>query len=313
MRIRFWAVRGSVPTPLMLSRVRATSSSTIQRIASKDIESQEARELFLARCRIISSRRSEAILPASRWLPEERCRLHLRCRHGYPRARQRDPVSKETVGLPYILLAFPLGPYSRLALRPRLRLSRTRSPSIAPSPSSKAILEGQMKQPYFPISRLDVMAAAKHFRVLLGDRFRWRSEDQLSRDEPSGRLLQLRHRGERDPRDLLDRYRAAGRGLSANPGEYWPTSKARTSRSWTRNIPSAKPSEKYNWGHSSFSLASDFAATWGIKRLVLFHHEPSNSDLKVESIFKSASWYVDHLESKGIEVFLAREGLEIEI
>ena len=71
--------------------------------------------------------------------------------------------------------------------------------------------------------------------------------------------------------------------------------------------------EKYNWGHSSFSLASDFAATWGIKRLVLFHHEPSNSDLKVESIFKSASWYIDHLESKGIEVFLAREGLEIEI
>ena len=71
--------------------------------------------------------------------------------------------------------------------------------------------------------------------------------------------------------------------------------------------------EKYNWGHSSFSLASDFAATWGIKRLVLFHHEPSNSDLKVESIFKNAAWYIEHLESKGIEVFLAREGLEIEV
>jgi phosphoribosyl 1,2-cyclic phosphodiesterase len=71
--------------------------------------------------------------------------------------------------------------------------------------------------------------------------------------------------------------------------------------------------EKYNWGHSSFSLASDFAATWGIKRLVLFHHEPSYSDLKIESIFKSASWYIEHLESRGIEVFLAREGLELEV
>ena len=71
--------------------------------------------------------------------------------------------------------------------------------------------------------------------------------------------------------------------------------------------------EKYNWGHSSFSLASDFAATWGIKRLVLFHHEPSYSDLKIESMFKNASWYIEHLESKGIEVFLAREGLDIEV
>jgi len=71
--------------------------------------------------------------------------------------------------------------------------------------------------------------------------------------------------------------------------------------------------EKYNWGHSSFSLASDFAATWGIKRLVLFHHDPLYSDLKIESMFKNASWYIDHLESRGIEVFLAREGLEVEV
>jgi ribonuclease BN (tRNA processing enzyme) len=71
--------------------------------------------------------------------------------------------------------------------------------------------------------------------------------------------------------------------------------------------------EKYNWGHSSFSLAADFAATWGIRRLVLFHHEPAYSDRKIDTLLKNASWYLEHLEDHGIEVILAREGLEIEV
>ena len=32
--------------------------------------------------------------------------------------------------------------------------------------------------------------------------------------------------------------------------------------------------EKYDWGHSSYSLAVDFASAWNINKLVLFHHEP---------------------------------------
>jgi len=47
--------------------------------------------------------------------------------------------------------------------------------------------------------------------------------------------------------------------------------------------------------------------------LVLFHHEPAYPDLKVDGNFKNAAWYIERLESSGIEVYLAREGLEIEI
>jgi phosphoribosyl 1,2-cyclic phosphodiesterase len=71
--------------------------------------------------------------------------------------------------------------------------------------------------------------------------------------------------------------------------------------------------EKYNWGHSAFSLALDFASTWGIQRIYLFHHDPAYDDKKVFGILQSARWYLDHLSIKGIEVHLAMEGLEIRL
>jgi len=69
--------------------------------------------------------------------------------------------------------------------------------------------------------------------------------------------------------------------------------------------------EKYNWGHSSFSVAVDFAAHWGIKHLILFHHEPEYDDRKLYNILQSARWYAEHMQFKGLQVTLATEGLEI--
>jgi len=71
--------------------------------------------------------------------------------------------------------------------------------------------------------------------------------------------------------------------------------------------------EKYNWGHSAFSLAVDFAANWGIKHMVMFHHDPTYDDHKLYGILQSAKWYLERMNLKGIELTLAYEGLEISI
>jgi phosphoribosyl 1,2-cyclic phosphodiesterase len=71
--------------------------------------------------------------------------------------------------------------------------------------------------------------------------------------------------------------------------------------------------EKYNWGHSAFSLAVDFAANWGIKQLVLFHHDPTYDDRKLFNMLQSARWYTDRIGVAGIEIFLALEGMEINL
>ncbi|MDR0389186.1 MAG: MBL fold metallo-hydrolase, partial [Spirochaetaceae bacterium] len=69
--------------------------------------------------------------------------------------------------------------------------------------------------------------------------------------------------------------------------------------------------EKYNWGHSAFSMAVDFAANWSIKHMVLFHHDPTYDDRKLYNILQSARWYSDRMGIKGVTITLAREGLEI--
>ena len=71
--------------------------------------------------------------------------------------------------------------------------------------------------------------------------------------------------------------------------------------------------EKYDWGHSSYSLAVDFAVAWGIKNLVLFHHEPLYDDKKMFSIAKSSKWYLNHLEQKGVKIYLALEQMELNV
>jgi len=69
--------------------------------------------------------------------------------------------------------------------------------------------------------------------------------------------------------------------------------------------------EKYNWGHSAFSFAVDFAANWNIKHVVLFHHDPTYDDHKLHTILQSAKWYMERLNVKDIKLSLALEGMEI--
>jgi phosphoribosyl 1,2-cyclic phosphodiesterase len=69
--------------------------------------------------------------------------------------------------------------------------------------------------------------------------------------------------------------------------------------------------EKYNWGHSAFSLAVDFAANWNIKHVVFFHHDPAYDDNKLFTNLQSAKGYTERLNLKGIKLSLALEGTEI--
>ena len=74
--------------------------------------------------------------------------------------------------------------------------------------------------------------------------------------------------------------------------------------------------EKYNWGHSSYSLAVEFAREFDIASLYLFHHEPLNDDSVMEGLLRSARWYdgrLDHRDGTAVDIELAREGLQIEL
>jgi len=74
--------------------------------------------------------------------------------------------------------------------------------------------------------------------------------------------------------------------------------------------------EKYNWGHSSYSLAVEFVREFGIRRLYMFHHDPLNSDGATEAMLKSARLFdkrLEHRNGKSPIIDLAREGYTLEL
>lgn len=71
--------------------------------------------------------------------------------------------------------------------------------------------------------------------------------------------------------------------------------------------------QKEDWGHSSYSDAVDFTAVWHIKRMYLFHHEPTYDDMKIHQLLQAAKWYASYNSGWKVDINLAIEGQEVEI
>ncbi|MDR1165525.1 MAG: MBL fold metallo-hydrolase [Deltaproteobacteria bacterium] len=70
---------------------------------------------------------------------------------------------------------------------------------------------------------------------------------------------------------------------------------------------------KEGWGHSNVLNVVEMAQLAGVKNLYLFHHDPSYGDAKLHDMLEKATSYVRLLFPKSsMRVFLATEGQEIE-
>ncbi|OLB49905.1 MAG: hypothetical protein AUH99_10895 [Candidatus Rokubacteria bacterium 13_2_20CM_2_70_11] len=69
---------------------------------------------------------------------------------------------------------------------------------------------------------------------------------------------------------------------------------------------------KVGWGHSPLEYAVDVSLAAGVRRLVLFHHDPQHDDAAVQSIEARAQARAT-APGPGLEVLAAREGLELEV
>ncbi len=67
-------------------------------------------------------------------------------------------------------------------------------------------------------------------------------------------------------------------------------------------------SMRRDWGHTSMEYAVESAARAGVKKLALFHHDPDRSDEQLDALSEKYCQPRD-----GMEVFFAREGMEIEL
>jgi len=67
---------------------------------------------------------------------------------------------------------------------------------------------------------------------------------------------------------------------------------------------------KVGWGHSSIEYAIAAAMRSGVRRLALFHHEPTRTDAEIDALSEK---YCNPEFTGDVEVFFAGEGMKIEI
>jgi phosphoribosyl 1,2-cyclic phosphodiesterase len=66
---------------------------------------------------------------------------------------------------------------------------------------------------------------------------------------------------------------------------------------------------KFDWGHTSNTMAVNCGVRWKVKDLVLTHHEPSYSDEKLYENYRDALDHRKYNDSDSLNIIMAREGM----
>jgi phosphoribosyl 1,2-cyclic phosphodiesterase len=313
VRIHFWGVRGSIPAPQLPSQFRSKISAILERLTAEDIKTPENRERFLATlppwlfgtvggntpCVTVSceSLRDVIIFDAGSGLRE----------YGISAVKEKPKRDHFHIFFSHFHWDHLQGlPFFNPAYDPSVMID-----FYSPMKNLESALHGQMTSPYFPV-HMESMGSKKSFHRLA---------EPLQLGEIGITFKKMNHPGDSYSYKLTEGERrfifATDTELSANDflkteenvGYFENADCIVLDSQYTLG----EAIEKYNWGHSAFSLAVDFAANWGIKQMILFHHDPTYDDRKLFNIFQSARWYTERMGIKGIEISLAMEGMEINL
>jgi len=313
MKIHFWGVRGSLPAPLTSARIKSKISAILEQINPQDIVDAESRERFLAGlppwlfgtiggntpCVSVTFEDSAECIIFD-------CGSGIR-ELGMAQINEKNKTSWYHIFFSHFHWDHIMGlPFFGPAYNPSNKID-----FYSPVPGVEKILDGLMIPPYFPV-RLDSMGAGKTFHHL-------EKEVQIA-----GRTVSFKKMNH--PGDSYS-YCVNEKGKRV----IYATDTELSSDDFNKNKENAavfldadliiidcqytlgEAIEKYNWGHSAFNLAVDFAVNWNIKHMVMFHHDPSYDDHKLHGNLQSARWYLERMNLKGIELTLAYEGLEISV
>jgi phosphoribosyl 1,2-cyclic phosphodiesterase len=311
MHICFWGVRGSLPAPLLPEQIKSKISAIIERLTPLDLESPAARERFLAglppwlfgtiggNTPCISLQLDDfpdwIVFDAGSGLREL----------GNAVAGEKLQPSRYHFFFSHFHWDHLQGfPFFNPAYNPMIHIN-----FYYPGPELEANLSGQMKNPYFPVT-LESIGSKRSFHRLTGP---------MTLNKVTITYRTMNHPG--------DSY-----SYRVDDGKHcfiYATDTELSTADFIQNRENSvffrnadlivldsqytlgEAIEKYNWGHSAFSLGVDFAANWGIKHLVLFHHDPNYDDKKLSHILQSARGYAERMNIKDIKISLAMEGMRI--
>jgi len=312
MKIRFWGVRGSVPTPLTPTQIQAKISAAIQRITPKDIESPDARERFIASLPRWIFGTTGGNTPCIEITSDEGKKVILDAGTGI-RVLGKNGIPPKDLHYDMLFSHFHWDhiqgfPFFDQAYNPKASFD-----IWSPFDNMKETFSKQMAAPYYPVT-MDTMTKNMNFHTVKPD-----SNFKLAGMDVS--CQKMNHPGTSYSYALTENNRkfvyatdvelcAADFNSTENKASVFEGADALVLDS---QYTVEEAYNKQNWGHSAYCYAIDFAIAWHVKRLYLFHHEPTYDDRKLNGILQSARWYASYVGNNKIQVFLATEGMEIKL
>lgn len=315
MIIRIWGVRGSSPTPLSPGELRRKIESIIQLAEPSDLADDGAKQRFLSNlppgifgttggntaCIEVRTAKGQVlILDTGTGLRE----FEKHCQES------QDEIGEYHIFLSHFHYDHLLGiPFFSAMYDPAAHIH-----FYSPYPLMEGILARFMEKPYHPVG-WDSFTAKLEFHILKRNKTTAIGDAAVSwipRTHPGGSIsykVTENHRSMIYSSDTQLTEKDFKR-TERNNAYFRGADVILLDAQYTLEEAIAK----YDWGHSSYSLAVQFAREFEVKKLLLFHHDPLNSDPTLEGILQSAKSFdsrIKHKHGREMEIELAREGHEI--
>ena len=312
MKVKFWGVRGSIPSPLAPDQVRSKIASVLQRVRPENLADAASRERFLATLpaylfgtvggnttclEVRLSDGSLIVIDGGSGLREL----------GVSLQRRADPVHE----IPILFSHFHWDHLQGIPFFGPAWVKGNRIIFASPDPRLERIIRAQMRPPYFPVT-MEAMQAELRFLHLRGGTVRLGGADisWMPMNHPGGSYAYKIVEGGRsmvfatdsEVTDQEIQGRVGNREFFERADLLILDSQYTLEESFS----------KFDFGHTSFTMAVNLAVEWQVRRLVLVHHEPRYDDRKVHGMLRRAQWHHEQLGAGGgLAIQSAQEGLEL--
>jgi phosphoribosyl 1,2-cyclic phosphodiesterase len=313
MRVQFWGVRGSIPSPLLPQQVSKKIEEVVARISPKDLVSEKARKDFLSSLPKWITDTVGGNTPCVEVTLSDNTQLIFDCGSGIRSLAKASSYPQDATF--HILLShfhwdhIQGLPFFRFAYNPDCSLN-----FYSAFPGYDKFLCEQMKVPYFPVNMKESFTKKiKFHQIEEGTPFTiGKGKITIKKmQHPGGSYAFAVTDGKKKFIYATDVELAADSFNKDDANSNFFTGADTIVLDAQYSFGEAI--EKENWGHSAFCYAVDFANFWKIKNLYLFHHEPNYDDEKIYTLYKAAKQYVESVFDSSVNVFCATEGLVVDI
>lgn len=314
MRIKFWGVRGSLPSPLRAEQVQAKIAAVVSRITPSDLESEETKMLFLSKLPSWIYGTVGGNTPCVELRNKKDDLFLLDCGSGlrsFSVHGKKPSNGHYTVFLSHLHWDHIQGfPFFGDSFNPKARID-----IYSGFENLAEYFEKQSSVPFFPPNGCwnSIKNQITFHKITEGEelfvngvtvkchKMNHPGDSYSYSFEEDGKKIIYATDAELEPSDF---------DTEIDRNNFFKNADVLILDTQYTN---SEAIQKGGWGHNSCSNAVDFACTWEIKNLFFFHHEPNYDDKKLDFILQAGINYKKYKKADQLVINLAIEGQEVEL